>query len=190
MRDKKWLFGYCTSLKVVEYDGTMEEWRSLPKGLNWFKDTKNFVICCSDGDISHIISGDYTLAYQAITVTITDNGDGTATVTAAVPAGIETGKVVISTSSDLNLIPGSLKTVNGAVSNESYSKNGVSGACVSFSSYTSLPNGQVVFEADYRIESGASLDFDDVYAPEWNIRNSVLTLSTQETSNILKKLVK
>ena len=187
---EKWLFGYCTSLKTVSYDGTVEEWRALPKGINWFKDTQNFKVVCKDGTVSHTISGNYTLAYSAYTVTLTDNGDGTATITAAVPAGVESGKIVINTSDDLTLIPGSLKTDIGGIRNENYDRNGVSGACVVFASSTAYPNGQVLFEAKYRIKNGASLDFDDVLVPEWNLTKGGSFINTQDTGTVLKKLVK
>ncbi len=184
----KWLFGYCTSLKTINYDGTVAQWRALPKGLNWFKDTTDFKVQCRDGVINHTISTNYTLAYSAYTVTLTDNGNGTATITAAVPAGVVSGKIVINTSSDLSLVSGSVKGY-GAV-NENYNSDGVSGACVSFASSSALPNGEIVFSATYTVKDGAVLDFSDFNAPIWDISKSGSTIGTQNTSDVLKKLVK
>ena len=187
---EKWLFGYCTSLERIEYDGTVEEWRALPKGLNWFKDTQNFNVVCTDGEISHTINGSYTLAYSAYTVTLTDNGDGTATITAAVPAGVQTGALVISTSNDLELINGSLKSVSGAICNENYGAGISSGAYVSFASVNALANGQIVFEAEYRIASGASLDFSDFSAPLWSLGSNGAFIGNNGSGPVLEKLVK
>ena len=51
-RIEDWLFLYCTSLTSIKFDGTMEQWNALEKGIDWDDQTGAYVICCTDGEIA------------------------------------------------------------------------------------------------------------------------------------------
>lgn len=42
----------CSLLTSVEYKGKKKQWNSITKGDNWYLNTGNFTIHCSDGDLS------------------------------------------------------------------------------------------------------------------------------------------
>ena len=42
----------CSALTEINYGGTMEEWNKLEKGADWDKDTGEYTVHCSDGDIA------------------------------------------------------------------------------------------------------------------------------------------
>ncbi len=42
----------CTALTDINFDGTMEEWEAVEKGENWDKDTGDYTVHCTDGDIA------------------------------------------------------------------------------------------------------------------------------------------
>lgn len=44
-------FFYCTSFSRIEFKGTMEEWKNIPKGEDYLADTKVTEIICSDGTV-------------------------------------------------------------------------------------------------------------------------------------------
>ena len=46
-------FDYCSSLMIINYEGTIEQWRSIVKGDRWDKDTGLYTIYCTDGIIYH-----------------------------------------------------------------------------------------------------------------------------------------
>ncbi len=45
-------FYYCTSLKNIYYQGTMDEWNEINKEDYWDKNTGDYTICCTDGEIA------------------------------------------------------------------------------------------------------------------------------------------
>ncbi len=45
------VFNYCKSLTRIEFEGTMEQWNSLPKGDEWDGRTPDYVIVCKDGTL-------------------------------------------------------------------------------------------------------------------------------------------
>lgn len=45
-------FDGCTSLTSITYAGTKTRWYSVKKGSYWSKNTGNFVVYCTDGDIA------------------------------------------------------------------------------------------------------------------------------------------
>ena len=45
-------FQYCTALTSIEYKGTKEEWQLINKGMYWNKNSGDYVIHCSDGDMT------------------------------------------------------------------------------------------------------------------------------------------
>ena len=44
-------FEYCNGLTSIEFKGTKKQWNAISKGLNWNRDTGNYTIHCTDGDI-------------------------------------------------------------------------------------------------------------------------------------------
>ena len=44
-------FRDCTSLTSIIYDGTVEEWNAIRKSVYWNKNTGNYTIYCTDGNI-------------------------------------------------------------------------------------------------------------------------------------------
>ncbi len=46
------VFEYCTSLRTINFIGTMEEWYLIEKGTNWNRNTGDYVVKCTDGEIS------------------------------------------------------------------------------------------------------------------------------------------
>ncbi len=45
-------FEECISLTEITYEGTMEQWNAIDKGMEWDNNTGSYVIHCTDGDIS------------------------------------------------------------------------------------------------------------------------------------------
>ena len=45
-------FDGCGSLTSITFQGTKAEWYAIPKGQNWNLNTGNYVIHCTDGNIS------------------------------------------------------------------------------------------------------------------------------------------
>ena len=44
-------FGHCKILASITYQGTMSQWYSIKKGLDWNEYTGPYTIHCTDGDI-------------------------------------------------------------------------------------------------------------------------------------------
>ncbi len=42
-------FAGCTSLTTIRYEGTVEEWKALPKGSLWDLDVSDCTVVCTDG---------------------------------------------------------------------------------------------------------------------------------------------
>ena len=113
------------------------------------------------------------------TVNVTKNSDGTYTVTALLPEKAESGKIVISTSSKLTMVKGSLSTsIQSGLANEKYKRNGIEGAAVAFASIAPLAKGTVAFKATYSAADGAVISDGDITVPEWN-----LTIDGKKISN-------
>ena len=101
--------------------------------------------------------------YETFNLKLTDNGDGTATVSVTVPAGISSGKIVVSTSDNLEYIADSI--TSGSIAgtlNDNYSRGGVSGICVTFAVANVLDEGTVVLTARYNIVDGGFVTASDV----------------------------
>ena len=45
-------FEDCSSLKSINYNGTKAQWNAISKGSNWNYSTGNYIIYCTDGNIS------------------------------------------------------------------------------------------------------------------------------------------
>ena len=44
-------FSYCSNLTRITFNGTMAQWNTISKGSNWNRDTGNYTIHCTDGNI-------------------------------------------------------------------------------------------------------------------------------------------
>jgi hypothetical protein len=43
---------YCSNLEIINYGGTVDEWKAIEKEKDWNDETKNYVVKCTDGKIS------------------------------------------------------------------------------------------------------------------------------------------
>ena len=120
--------------------------------------------------------------YKTYTVTLSDNGDGTASLSAKVPSGIASGKLIIDVSNKLSYISGSLRSVNGATVNENY--NGK--LCVTFAFTNTLANGTVVLTANFRINGSSKLSASDFTVPQWNVSDGTTRLATEANGDVIK----
>ncbi len=49
---KDYAFGGCESLVKILYGGTKEEWRKIRKGESWDEGTGDYIIYCTDGELT------------------------------------------------------------------------------------------------------------------------------------------
>ncbi len=131
-----------------------------------------------------------SLTDKAFTVYIIKGEENSYTVKAVVPAGVSSGKLVLTPSKNLTLKAGSLKTVAGnAVLNEKYDRDGVKGACIVFAFLNTLPANTVVFEAEYSAADGASITAADLTANAWNIAVDNVYIGSSDTDKAVIKYV-
>ncbi len=45
-------FAGCSGLKTIHYEGTVEQWNKLPKGMVWDLEIENCTVVCSDGSVT------------------------------------------------------------------------------------------------------------------------------------------
>ncbi len=48
---QKYAFYGCTSLTAIRFQGTMEQWNAIEKGTDWDKETGNYTVYCTNGEI-------------------------------------------------------------------------------------------------------------------------------------------
>lgn len=65
-------FNGCTSLTSIIYEGTIEDWNAITKGISWDSDTGSYTVYCTDGQIG---DGGGSSPY-AYTLEFTLNDDG------------------------------------------------------------------------------------------------------------------
>jgi hypothetical protein len=41
----------CSALKTIHYEGTVEQWNKLPKGMVWDLELEGYTVVCSDGSV-------------------------------------------------------------------------------------------------------------------------------------------
>ncbi len=118
--------------------------------------------------------------YLTYNLKLTDNGDGTATVTVTLPAGVSSGKIVVKVSDKLAYIENSLTsgTVDGTI-NPNYNVDGVTGLCVAYATSGYFDADTTVFTAKYTIVDGGFVSLEDVSVPVWNLSNGDVKLGTQ-----------
>lgn len=46
------VFKGCTSLTSITYTGTISQWQAVEKGANWNNNTGEYIVHCTDGDLS------------------------------------------------------------------------------------------------------------------------------------------
>ena len=67
-------FQGCSSLTIILYDGDIEQWNAIKKGVSWDNKTGDYIIYCTNGEISK----DGTVTYYASEgLAFTSNGGGT-----------------------------------------------------------------------------------------------------------------
>ncbi len=147
-------------------------------------------VAAAEGDtsVSDGVAEPISVAETTYTLTVKAEEDGTYTVSAALPAGVRTGKIVVSVSEDLQLVAGSLTSPQGgsAAINEAYNRDGVSGACVSFASGVLYDEGAVVFSASYRATEGDLISENDVNVPLWYLSNIDSVLGSNADGDVIK----
>ena len=150
-----------------------------------------FVLCFSAFGFQVTANDAEGASYPTFKVVITEDGNGTATITAALPEGIGSGKIVIDTADDISLVAGSVTSLAGSFCNENYNRNGVTGVCVSFanSSGGHYAEGTIVFSAKYIVAEGATLDKDDIIVGEWNLSDGIERLASQKDGGVAVEVV-
>jgi len=129
---------------------------------------------------------EWPVAQTTYNVTVTENENGTVTVTATLPANIESGKIVVCVSDSLTIIKDTLKcnATGQVVVNEEYKRNGLNGACAVFASTTANAEGTVAFTADYTVAEGATVTETDITVPEWNVAAKSIKIGTQKDGKV------
>jgi len=129
-----------------------------------------------------------SLSDKAPTVYIIKGEKDSYTIKAVVPANVTSSTIVLSTSKNLTIKEGTLKTVEGnSVVNESYNRDGIKGACVTFAYIQDLPENTVVYEAEYTAVGGAAISEADVSVKKWNLVADMDYLGTQDTEQVVIK---
>ncbi len=49
---EEYAFSYCSSLTIITFNGTIEQWNAVRKGYRWNFYTGTYTIHCSDGTIT------------------------------------------------------------------------------------------------------------------------------------------
>ncbi len=120
--------------------------------------------------------------YPTFDLVMTDNGDGTVTVTAYAPADVFSGKIVISNTDNLQYIPNSAE-YTGSVFNDTYSKNGVKGVCLVFAFSNALTAKTSVLSVDYSIVGDAA-SASDIFSNEWNLTDGTEFIANQNNGPV------
>ncbi len=129
------------------------------------------------------------VADVTFTVKYVDNGDGTATITAAMPAGFISGKVVINTSADLEYVEGSLATeAAGALTNPAYDKDGVTGLMANVGSVTEIAEGTILFKATFNVAADAEITKEDIIVSAWDLGAADGTAYDQNNGDVKKEI--
>lgn len=169
-------FAGCPIVELY-YTGTEEQWKALDKSR----------LGIPPDAAVHFGSKAPAPVYTA---TLTDMGDGTASIVAVVPAGVSAGKIVVGVSKKLSLIPDSLRSgILGAEVNENYAENGVSGACTAFERMVSVDKGAEAFKAKYRIAEGAKLGPEDFFSALWQLKSGGSVAGSGTGAQITKVFV-
>ncbi len=136
--------------------------------------------------------------YKTYTVLVSDNGDGSATVTATIPAGVFSGKIVVTPSDRLTLDVDSFKGPEGTPSaiNDKYLREEnvgtadapdvreITGQCVSFAGVAEQNEGKVVFTAVYTAADGKPITGADFTVPVWNLSDGKTFLGIQYNGDV------
>ncbi len=135
------------------------------------------------GDSSTVESGDVN-DLPRVTLVAKDNGDGTVTVSAILPAGIGNGMIVVKVSDDLTYVEGSGKSaINGYINDNQKDFNGIA---VVFASASFFDEGSVAMSATYKLAGGAKLDTDDFWCDMWELGDGTVWVSTSEDCDEIK----
>jgi len=122
--------------------------------------------------------------YATFDLVISDNDDGTVTVTAYAPAGAYSGKLVITNSTKLSYVADSASFPAGSIFNSEYSKNGISGICIVFAFSNELTEKTQVISLNYNVINDADISAADVYSEEWNLTDGTEFIANQNNGPI------
>ena len=121
---------------------------------------------------------------------VVDKTNNTATLTAVLPQGIQSGKIVFDTGDKLSLVPGSLSSEISKSIYESYDRDGVTGLAVTFAYTENFAPGTVVFTVDFTVNGDAgSITADDVEVKLWNLSNGNIRVASEENGDVNKNVV-
>ena len=131
-----------------------------------------------------------SLSQKAFTLYVIKGENDSYAVKAVVPAGVTSGKIVVTASKSLELKEGTLKTMGAnAVANEKYDRDGIKGACTVFASARAFPENAVVFEAEYIAVKGMAVSDKDFTVNLWNLVVDKDTVGDQDTQQVVIKYV-
>ncbi len=121
---------------------------------------------------------------------VVDKNSNTAVLTAKLPAGVQSGKIVFDTSDKLSLVEGSLSSDITLTVYEDYDREGVSGSSVAFAYTENYATGTVVFTARFTVNGNvSSVTADDINVKLWNLSNGRTRLATQANGDVNKSVV-
>lgn len=69
----------CTNLTNINYNGTKDEWRAISKAADWYDETDNYIIHCSDGCVDKEDTEGFECPLHGQVVATFKNSDGTFT---------------------------------------------------------------------------------------------------------------
>ncbi len=139
----------------------------------------------SEVDSSESSEEEVVVADPTYTATLTDNGDGTASLSIVLPDGIGNGKVVFAISENLTYVANSAATATGGALNDVMEGQ----ITVSFASMSTFAEGTVALEADFDIAEGAELSEADINVPTWELGDGTFELSSNEDGDVIKVYV-
>lgn len=113
-----------------------------------------------------------------------------AVLTATLPEGVASGKLVVQVSDKLSLVADSLAGIDGELNasqetHEEYDRDGVTGIAVAFSRSQEFEAGTQVFYAEFTI-NGTGITVDDFNAVLWNLSDGLERLATEANGDVNK----
>ncbi len=121
---------------------------------------------------------------------VVDKNSNTAVLTATLPAGVQSGKIVFDTSDKLSLVEGSLASDISRTVYEDYDRDGVSGLSVAFAYTENYEEGTVVLTVSFTVNGTATnITADDINVKLWNLSNGRTRLATQANGDVDKSVV-
>lgn len=127
--------------------------------------------------------------YVTFDVTITRDVGNKVIITATIPAGIGSGRILLNVSDDLVYVTDSLTSSVNGMCNDEFEVGDYSGLNVSFANSTYYEEGSEVFRAEFTAVEGAEITEDDVTVSLWNLTDGVVRLATEKDGDVNKAVV-